>query len=202
MRGIDILGNMIEASPVLSVNMQLYGNLHNQGHNIISFAHDPDGRHLEEFGVMGDVTTAMRDPIFYRWHGFINTVFTKFKSLLNPYNAAQLGFEGVSVDYIEARIGKKGTTPNVLATYWQNSTVDLTAGLDFSSATNVLASFSHLQNAPFTYTFNVTNNGAKRTGTCRIFLCPKVDERNMALRLEDQRQMAIEMDKFTVDCEY
>ncbi|EDV36953.2 uncharacterized protein Dana_GF13216 [Drosophila ananassae] len=198
-RGIDILGNMIEASPVLSVNMQLYGNLHNQGHNIISFAHDPDGRHLEEFGVMGDVTTAMRDPIFYRWHGFINTVFTKFKSLLNPYNAAQLGFEGVSVDYIEARIGKKGTTPNVLATYWQNSTVDLTAGLDFSSATNVLASFSHLQNAPFTYTFNVTNNGAKRTGTCRIFLCPKVDERNMALRLEDQRQMAIEMDKFTVD---
>jgi len=61
--------------------------------------------------------------------------------------------------------------------------------------------FTHLQNAPFTYTFNVTNNGARRTGTCRIFICPKVDERNQALNLEEQRLLAIEMDKFTVDCE-
>ncbi|XP_017124982.1 phenoloxidase 2 [Drosophila elegans] len=200
-RGIDILGNMIEASPVLSINSNFYGNLHNEGHNIISFAHDPDQRHLEEFGVMGDVTTAMRDPIFYRWHGFIDSVFNKFKSRLAPYNAAQLNFDGVSVDYIEAKIGKSNTKANTLLTYWQKSSADLAAGLDFgpSADGNILASFTHLQNAPFTYTFNVTNSGAKRTGTCRIFICPKVDERNQPLRLEDQRLLAVEMDKFTVD---
>ncbi|KAH8266304.1 hypothetical protein KR038_011975 [Drosophila bunnanda] len=200
-RGIDILGNMIEASPVLSINRTFYGNLHNEGHNIISYAHDPDRRHLEEFGVMGDVTTAMRDPVFYRWHGFIDSVFNKFKARLEPYNASQLNFDGVTVDYIEAKIGKSNTKANTLLTYWQKSSADLAAGLDFgpSADGNIFASFTHLQNAPYTYTFNVTNNGAKRTGTCRIFICPKVDERNQPLRLEDQRLLAIEMDKFTVD---
>ncbi|XP_043646065.1 phenoloxidase 2 [Drosophila teissieri] len=200
-RGIDILGNMVEAIPSLSINYNFYGNLHNEGHNLISFAHDPDNRHLEDFGVMGDVTTAMRDPIFYRWHGFIDSVFNKFKTRLDPYNASELKFDGVTVDYIEAKIGKSNTTANTLVTYWQKSSADLAAGLDFgpSADGNIFASFTHLQNAPFTYTFNVTNNGARRTGTCRIFICPKVDERNQPLALEEQRLMAIEMDKFTVD---
>jgi len=131
-------------------------------------------------------------------------VFNKFKTRLDPYNAAELDFDGVTVDYVEAKIGVGSAKPNTLLTYWQKSSADLAAGLDFgpSADGNIFASFTHLQNAPFTYTFNVTNNGAKRTGTCRIFICPKVDERNMPLRLEEQRQMAIEMDKFTVDCEY
>lgn len=43
--GIDILGNIVEATD-LSINSQLYGNLHNMGHNLIAFIHDPDGRHL------------------------------------------------------------------------------------------------------------------------------------------------------------
>lgn len=62
--GIDTLGNMMESS-ILSPNRQLYGDLHNMGHVFISYSHDPDHRHLESFGVMGDSATAMRDPIFY-----------------------------------------------------------------------------------------------------------------------------------------
>lgn len=203
-KGIDILGNIIEASNTLSVNNQFYGNLHNQGHTIISFAHDPDARHLEDFGVMGDVTTAMRDPIFYRWHGFIDSVFNKHKALLPVYDNAQLGFDGVSVTYVEARLGAANARPNTLLTYWQKSSANLAAGLDFGPVEdeNITATFRHLQNAPFTYTFNVTNAGARRTGTCRIFICPKVDERNQPLRLEEQRLMAIEMDKFTVERKY
>ncbi|XP_034477320.1 phenoloxidase 2 [Drosophila innubila] len=199
--GIDTLGNLIEAAPALSVNSQFYGNLHNQGHNIISFAHDPDARHLEDFGVMGDVTTAMRDPIFYRWHGFIDSVFNKHKSLLPPYNNNELNFNGVNVTYVEAKLGAPGARPNTLLTYWQKSSANLAAGLDFGPVQDddIAASFRHLQNAPWTYTFNVTNAGAKRTGTCRVFICPKTDERNQPLRLEEQRLMAIEMDKFTVE---
>lgn len=45
-RGIDILGNMMESS-ILSPNQQLYGDLHNMGHFLISYQHDPDHRHLE-----------------------------------------------------------------------------------------------------------------------------------------------------------
>lgn len=43
--GIDILGNMIEAS-ILSPSRNFYGNIHNSGHNAISFIHDPDHRFL------------------------------------------------------------------------------------------------------------------------------------------------------------
>lgn len=43
--GIDILVNLVESS-ILSVNTQLYGDLHNMGHFMSAFIHDPDGRNL------------------------------------------------------------------------------------------------------------------------------------------------------------
>ena len=44
-RGIDILGDRIEASE-WSINKSLYGDLHNFGHLAICFIHDPDGGHM------------------------------------------------------------------------------------------------------------------------------------------------------------
>lgn len=201
MRGIDLLGNLIEASS-LSINRQYYGNLHNMVHNLISFSHDPDSRYLEEYGVMGDVTTAMRDPIFYRWHGYLDTIFNRFKTLLPPYNQSHLDFHGITINNIEAKINLRNARSNVLVTYWQKSDVDLAAGLDFGPNGSVYASFSHLQHAPFEYIINVANASTSyMRGTCRIFLCPQNDERNNTLSLEEQRQLAIEMDKFAVNCE-
>ena len=72
--GIEHLGNMMESS-ILSPNREFYGNLHNQMHNLIAYAHDPDHRHLENFGVIGDSTTAMRDPVFYRVHAQVDDMF-------------------------------------------------------------------------------------------------------------------------------
>lgn len=43
--GIDILGNLMESS-LISRNRAYYGDLHNMGHVFISYAHDPDHRHL------------------------------------------------------------------------------------------------------------------------------------------------------------
>lgn len=34
---------------------------------------------------MGDVATAMRDPVFYRWHAFIDSILQRFKSTLPRY---------------------------------------------------------------------------------------------------------------------
>lgn len=79
--GIDILGNMMESSS-LSVNRDLYGDLHNMGHVFISYSHDPDSRHLESFQPIGDSSTAMRDPIFYRWHAFVDDLFQEHKQRL------------------------------------------------------------------------------------------------------------------------
>lgn len=43
--GIDILGDIIESS-TLTVNKALYGDLHNMGHVLLAFAHDPKHKHM------------------------------------------------------------------------------------------------------------------------------------------------------------
>jgi tyrosinase len=59
-------------------------------HIFTSMAHDPDGRFLEGGGVMGDTSTAMRDPVFYRVHGFVDNLYNKFKESLPPYTKEEV----------------------------------------------------------------------------------------------------------------
>ncbi|XP_030746161.1 phenoloxidase 1-like [Sitophilus oryzae] len=193
--GIDILGNMVEAS-ILSPNRDFYGDLHNMGHVFLSYIHDPDHRHLESFGVIGDSATAMRDPIFYRWHAFIDDLFQEFKTSLPRYTVNQLNNPGVTIQGIQVDV--QGGKPNVLPTFWQQSDVDLSRGMDFQPRGAVFVRFTHLQHRPFTYKIQVQSNSA-REGTCRIFLAPKVDERGNPWLFRDQRLMFIELDKFKVN---
>ncbi|XP_004526317.1 phenoloxidase 2 [Ceratitis capitata] len=195
-RGIDVLGNMMESS-IVSPNRRLYGDFHNMGHVFISYSHDPDHRHLESFGVMGDSATAMRDPVFYRWHAYIDDIFQEHKARLSPYSVPDLSYDGVSVTGVQ--VSPEGGRPNVLQTFWQQSDVDLSRGMDFVPRGNVFARFTHLQHTPFTYTINVNNDsGAQRFGTVRIFLGPKTDERGQGMLFKDQRLLMIELDKFVV----
>ncbi|XP_055837715.1 phenoloxidase 2-like [Episyrphus balteatus] len=193
-KGIDILGDILDSS-ILSVNRQFYGNLHGFGHVFISFAHDPDHRHLENFSVMGDNTTTMRDPAFYNLHSFVDDIFQTHKELLPPYTLPELSYRGIIITGIQ--VASKGGKPNVLNTYWQQSDIDLSRGMDFVPRGNVLARFTHLQHDDFEYTINVNNDsGAQRFGTVRIFLGPKFDERGQQMLYRDQRLLMIELDKF------
>ncbi|XP_053962924.1 phenoloxidase 2-like isoform X1 [Anastrepha ludens] len=195
-RGIDILGNLIESS-ILSPNRATYGDLHNMGHVFISYSHDPDHRHLESFGVMGDSTTAMRDPVFYRWHAYIDSIFQEHKTRLTPYTLPELNYPGVSVTRVQ--VLSRGSRFNVLRTYWKQSDVDLSGGLDFVPRGNVFARFTHLQHTPFTYRININNEGeAHRHGTVRIFLGPKRDETHKEMLFKDQRLLMVELDNFDV----
>ncbi|KAK5638831.1 hypothetical protein RI129_013126 [Pyrocoelia pectoralis] len=177
--GIDILGDIIESS-TKSPNRPFYGDIHNMGHIFLAYIHDPDHRHLETFGVMGDSTTAMRDPIFYRWHACIDDIFQQFKETLPRYPS-------------------QGGSPNVLSTFWQQSDVNLTRGMDFQPRGPVFVRFTHLQHQPFTYNISVNNTGGARQGTCRIFIAPANDERGNPWLFRDQRTMFVELDKFTVN---
>lgn len=197
-RGIDILGDIIEAS-ILSVNPDLYGDFHNNAHNLIAFAHDPDGRYNESYGVMGDTSTAMRDPIFYRLHLHMDDIFQRHKRQLPTYTRRQLGYEPVAVSSVGVKIPRDNAAPNVLLTFWQRSQIDLSAGLDFAAPGRAFISFIHLQHAEFNYEINVNNNGtAPLTGTCRIFLAPVHDEYGRDYLFEEQRRLMIELDKFVV----
>lgn len=195
-KGIDLLGNMLEASD-LSINKKLYGELHNFGHIAIAFCHDPDHRYLEDYGVMGDSTTAMRDPIFYRWHENINDIFMEYKHTLPAYTLPQLSYDGVRIKNVE--VSAPGIPRNEFSTFWQQSDINLSRGLDFSPRGPIYARFTHLQHAPFTVKINVENRGGRRRGTVRIFLAPKYDERNAQISLREHKNMFIELDRFVVE---
>ncbi|XP_067015424.2 phenoloxidase 1 [Anabrus simplex] len=195
-QGIDVLGNMLEAS-ALSINSNLYGNLHNLGHFAISICHDPDHRHLETFGVMGDLATAMRDPTFYRWHKFVDNIFQQHKATMPPYTTQELGYDGIAVRSIE--VVSQGNPRNEFNTFWQQSDVELSRGLDIAPQGAVYARLTHLQHAPFTYRIQVENSGQPRKGTVRIFMAPKFDERGLPMPFRTQRLLFIEMDRFPVD---
>lgn len=148
--------------------------------------------------MIGHNMTAMRDPVFYRWHTYINNIFSKFKRLLPPYSEQELSFADINLREIKVRTSTL-EEPNHFETFWQNSEVDLAAGLDFTADSGLHASYTHLQHAPFEYSFVIENKCEHvKNGTCRIFLCPKTDERGKPLKLEEQRLLAIELDKFTV----
>ncbi|XP_075167145.1 phenoloxidase 2-like [Haematobia irritans] len=192
--GTDILGNIME-STTTSLNRGLYGDWHNMGHVFLAYCHDPDYRHLESFGVMGDTATTMRDPFFYRWHAHVNDIFQEHKRRLPPYTVQQLQYDGIKVEGLQ--VATDGGIPNILTTFWQQSDLDLSRGMDFVQRGNVFARFTHLQHTPFTYTINVRNDsGAQRYGMVRIFIGPQNDERGQPMLLRDQRLMMVELDKF------
>ena len=44
----------------------------------------------ENLGVMSDSATAMRDPVFYRWHKFIDWIFQQYKATQPVYTLNQV----------------------------------------------------------------------------------------------------------------
>jgi tyrosinase len=219
-RGIDILGDIMvrvtfslhgmprlinklfppQESSILNPNPNFYGDLHNMGHVAISYSHDPDHRHLESFAVMGDSATAMRDPIFYRWHAHIDDMFQQFKERLPAYTTDQLTYAGVTVTGVQLQ--PETGRPNTINTHWQQSDINLSKGMDFVPRGDVFARFTHLQHVPYTINIQANNDsGAPRLGMVRVFLAPRVDERNQQFAFRDHRKFFVEIDKFVANCE-
>ncbi|XP_076064105.1 phenoloxidase 1-like [Oratosquilla oratoria] len=195
-RGIDIVGDMLEADTRLSPNYTFYGDMHNFGHVLLALAHDPDGVHREEMGVMGDSGTAMRDPVFYRWHRYIDDIFQEYKFLQKPYTEDQLNFPEVSVDKVTVTAGLEN---NVLYTYFNMREIEASRGLDFDSDTPVIVRLTHLDHRPFKYHFQISNKSrSKVEATIRVFIAPMLNIRNMRMNFLEQRTLFAEMDKFQI----
>lgn len=88
---------------------------------------------------------------------------------------------------------------NILNTFWTKSDVDLSRGLDFTPRGAVLARFTHLNHADFSYTIVINNrNNTSMKGTVRIFIGPKEDERGLPFTFREQKNLMIELDKFSI----
>ncbi|PSN38098.1 Phenoloxidase subunit 1 [Blattella germanica] len=64
---------------------------------------------LETFSTIGDPATAMRDPIFYRWHAFVDDVFQEHKATLPPYevNRVENGTNSDKIGTVRIFLGPK-----------------------------------------------------------------------------------------------
>lgn len=195
--GIDILGSLIEAS-VDSVNREFYGSLHNWGHVMMAAIQDPKGKYITNPGVMSDTATSLRDPIFYRWHRFIDNIFQQYKNRLPPYNKSQLGFTGMEVRNVS--LDTEHVDPHVVHTTFTNSLLDITNSLPLGTNAVVKVKWPHLSHEHFDYKINVVNQSARvRPSTVRIFLAPVYDELGNEISLNDIRSLMIELDKFHYD---
>nr|CAC44749.1 hemocyanin subunit 1 [Cupiennius salei] len=190
--GADILGALIEASSS-SPNKGFYGSLHNWGHVMMARMHDPDARFQENPGVMSDTSTSLRDPIFYRWHRFVDNIFQQYKATLHPYTKEELSFAGVKI--VNAYVKAKKT--NVVTTFMKDDHLDLSHGIEFGTEHKVLVKYHHLDHEPFSLIINVDNTTSEiKHATIRVFLGPKYDELGNRLAPDEQRRLMIELDKF------
>lgn len=196
-RGIDMLGDLLEATAI-SINRAYYGDYHNFGHRLIARAHDPLGEYGGLRGVMAFSSTAMRDPIFYRWHRLIDDIFNEYKETLTPYSKPELEWSDVEVTAISV-LGDKTKKLNFLQTFWQDREVLLSRGLDFGRANPVAVSFRHLNHEEFTYKIEVNNRSKnEQQAIVRIFLAPVSNELNSEFEFPEQRRFFIELEKYQV----
>ena len=84
-----LLGSAIE--PSADRPGDPYGNLHNQGHIFLAYINDPaniDDSQNDVPGVMAETRTALRDPVFYRWHKHIDDISFHWQEKQKPNDLA------------------------------------------------------------------------------------------------------------------
>jgi hypothetical protein len=108
----DVLGTALEAA-FGSPSQQTFGSLHNSGHGRIASIDDPAGNPGQ--GVMGFTDTAIRDPVFYRWHRFIDDLFVTEWQEKQPAQNFGDAPAGISLrDETGGGHTKSGASPDVI----------------------------------------------------------------------------------------
>jgi len=183
--GINALGDVLEAF----MESEIYGNLHNDGHENIGRMHGID----DSLGVMGIPNSAVRDPTFFRWHKYIDDLSQQYKNRLPPYDDEDLDFPGVTITAAHVQ-SERVSGADSLYTYMDTTTVQ-TQAIDFmANDGSISIEYDRLNHIPFSYHVNI-NAQQQTQGILRIFLIPA----NLRLPSHtDVTQVAIEMDRFLV----
>jgi tyrosinase len=152
----------------------LWGDVwhHGFGHVITAFVMAPHGG--GQPGDIGDTSTAIRDPFFWRWHRHIDDQNFALQEQAAPF-AFDDAPDGVSLAAVELAFESDPAT----AVDELRTLVASTDGIE------------HGDHEPFLWRLRVVNQGAARKVTVRIFLAPA--------EAATDRRAWIEMDKFEHD---
>ena len=187
------LGCTVEADEG-SANRKLYGDLHNRGHLVIGSINDPDGRYGTNPGPMINTATACRDPVFFRWHKFVDNIFETFRKTQKPYAKETLTMDKVkllkvSVTSDTDQNSDKGPVVNHLKTKMKEETFIVKIDKKMKSLKKQVVDYD-----PFIYNFRVECE-TDVTVVFRVFLAPQVDEKASG-DLNSRRNDFVEMDSF------
>ncbi|XP_063676482.1 hemocyanin AA6 chain-like [Bolinopsis microptera] len=191
------LGCTVE-SDAGSANKKLYGNLHNFGHVVIALINDPDERYGIKFGAMMEQITAARDPVFFRWHKFVDSIFEEYRESdhILPHTIHDLKMEGIEVDTVSTQCepDKELDSKDLVdRLYTKMIEKKITVYVD-KKEKNPLKSM--LQYYPFNYHFTVRNKREEKASLVfRVFLAPI----RYAEDLDARRRDFVEMDRFVAD---
>ncbi|KAK3914546.1 Phenoloxidase 3 [Frankliniella fusca] len=197
-----MVANALQANVLLSPNLDQYGSLHNELHDVTGMAHDPSGDNNEMIAPMAMLASGVRDTLFYRLHLHMDDLYEEYKvAYLQPYQTTDLQWQDVSINSLSVRSDVTKTL-NELHTYWQETDLDLSLGLAFTPTGRAYGRFRHLQHEPFSYDIQVVNKGLQEVRAyVRIFLITVTDENGQPLDLDYQQHFAIEMDRFDATLE-
>ena len=212
---MDKLGCIVEANGN-SVNPGYYGNLHNMGHVVISMMNDPDERYGICKGPMIQDYTSARDPVFYRWHKFIDDLFDEYRIGQNRHQLndleiklqhnTSLNVKKVSImtmpddnTKVEKDCLYTKMTKHKITVYWAEGAKYKEA---HTEETDV--DYQTLEHIPFDYHFTITLTRTPSDSSekldddyiyklmFRVFMAPQTQVTNLNLR----RRYFIELDSF------
>ena len=143
---------------------------------------------------MGSTQASMRDPIFYRWHGYIERKFRDYKNIVarsSPYTDRELSFPGVRV--VSSRAVPNRGNQDTFYTYRDWASVRLN-GLDQNGPGNrMTVQYRRLNHVPFRWNIVVESDLPRSTpAIVRIFMMPTSN------RARVQNRATLHMDHFLV----
>jgi len=154
--GIDVFARRLEET------------LHNYGHVAISEL--SEGR-----AVMSSNVAAMRDPIFYRWHGYVQKLFLEYKDNLerkHPYTDTELSFQGIRVHsaFVQPAHGNN----NTFYTCKETAEVKIDSLEGTSPGSRISLQYRRLNHRPFTWNFVIYNELSDPVASViRVFMLPR-----------------------------
>jgi tyrosinase len=129
--------------------LSFYGSHHNFGHVLIANLGDPNGPNSTSPGVMTSTETAMRDPVFYRWHRHVDDHFVMWQDRHLPRHTFADAPGGVVIRKSLAGWAP-GRSPDILLCRQQDITGSAQPGFDgraFAQASFGPATWNFPENA-------------------------------------------------------
>lgn len=103
--------------------------------------------------------------------------------------------KSLDVEYVNQDEGNGNT--NEFTTFWTQTDFNIGNGLSLQPVGDVYVRFQHLDHYAFRYLITIENtSNAAKTGTVRIFMCPKYGPRNRVLTFDEMRTGMFELDRF------